>query len=743
MILNSPYITGSITVTGNSVFEGSITVLGGISGSSAVSASYALSASFAATATSASFASNTATATSASQAQNAVSASFASNAATATSASFASNAATATSASQAQNAVSSSFAANANLLDGKDSTEFAITGSNIFTGIQYNTDSSNPNGFGASASIYTDGGIRITKDAYVSGTMFVNNLTVFGTQSVNYVTSSQLNISTNIISVNTDTPSIRFGGLSVYDSGSTGLTGSMLWDSERDHWVYSNPSGSSYSGGMLMSGPRASSLGNEQGTLNNFVMKGQGGDHITSSQIIDDGTTVRIPGNLQVTGSLSGSSAVFSSTLSATNLTAEGSPALGGIVSIRQDATYLAKGNGYSSIASSPSAFDFYGYTGASTYKNFTFIFSGLTNNTRRDYTLPDGSGTLALTGDLINYVTLGTNQSISGAKTFSSPLTGSSATFSSSVTATAGTFNLNTTDGGFKVVGVNATPTNLAYLANNYFPKFYTRNHNYGITIFDQSEATAIQSADLVNGNNARALILNPYGGNVLIGTTTDAGYKLDVNGTGRFSGALTVNGTRPILTDGSGGNIFIQGESGGWAVQYGFRGNAGTNRGGFGALGGTNDLSYWFIGKAYNDNALSLDYSTGAATFSSSVTATSYNVGDSNQTITKQNTSDLQLNAAAGGSNILFRVAGDERMRITSSGTVQPGANGTQDLGTSSLRWATVFTSDLSMSNGIGDYTIVEGEEDLFLYNNKTNKVFKFLLAEVDPSIAPPKKS
>jgi hypothetical protein len=110
--------------------------------------------------------------------------------------------------------------------------------------------------------------------------------------------------------------------LAVYDSGSTGLTGSMLWDSERDHWVYSNPSGSSYSGGMLMSGPRASSLGNEQGTLNNFVMKGQGGDHITSSQIIDDGTTVRIPGNLQVTGSvvitsaLTGSSATFSSNVS-------------------------------------------------------------------------------------------------------------------------------------------------------------------------------------------------------------------------------------------------------------------------------------------------------------------------------------------------------------------------------------------------------------------------------------------
>ena len=83
------------------------------------------------------------------------------------------------------------------------------------------------------------------------------------------------------------------------------------------------------------------------------------------------------------------------------------------------------------------------------------------------------------------------------------------------------------------------------------------------------------------------------------------------------------------------------------------------------------------------------------------------------------------------------------NERIRITSGGTVQPGANGTQDLGTSSLRWATVFTSDLSLSNGIGDYTIVEGENDLFLYNNKQNKVYKFVIEEVDPSIATPKKS
>ena len=80
---------------------------------------------------------------------------------------------------------------------------------------------------------------------------------------------------------------------------------------------------------------------------------------------------------------------------------------------------------------------------------------------------------------------------------------------------------------------------------------------------------------------------------------------------------------------------------------------------------------------------------------------------------------------------------------MSIDNSGHVTPGANGTQNFGSASLRWNTIFTSDLSLSNGIGDYTIVEGEEDLFLYNNKKNKVYKFSLIEVDPQIATPKKS
>ncbi len=81
--------------------------------------------------------------------------------------------------------------------------------------------------------------------------------------------------------------------------------------------------------------------------------------------------------------------------------------------------------------------------------------------------------------------------------------------------------------------------------------------------------------------------------------------------------------------------------------------------------------------------------------------------------------------------------------RAQFLPTGHFAPGANNTFDLGTSSLRWRTVYTTDLELSNGIGDYTIVEGEEDLFIYNNKNGKTYKFLLQEVDKSVVPPKKA
>jgi hypothetical protein len=108
--------------------------------------------------------------------------------------------------------------------------------------------------------------------------------------------------------------------------------------------------------------------------------------------------------------------------------------------------------------------------------------------------------------------------------------------------------------------------------------------------------------------------------------------------------------------------------------------------------------------------------------------------------------------------GNMMLFKTSNDEKMRIDSSGnvgigTVSPAAkldvsgsifpsgNGFHDLGSDTKRWNTVYTSDLSLKNDFGDWTIVEGEDNLFLYNNKKGKTYKFNLTEVDASEVPPK--
>jgi hypothetical protein len=74
--------------------------------------------------------------------------------------------------------------------------------------------------------------------------------------------------------------------------------------------------------------------------------------------------------------------------------------------------------------------------------------------------------------------------------------------------------------------------------------------------------------------------------------------------------------------------------------------------------------------------------------------------------------------------------------------TGNVSPASSNTYDLGSSTARWRNIYTGDLHLANEYGNWTIVEGEDELFLYNNKKSKVYKFNLTEVDPATAPPKK-
>jgi len=77
-----------------------------------------------------------------------------------------------------------------------------------------------------------------------------------------------------------------------------------------------------------------------------------------------------------------------------------------------------------------------------------------------------------------------------------------------------------------------------------------------------------------------------------------------------------------------------------------------------------------------------------------------------------------------------------------VTATGILPDGDN-TRDLGSGLARWRNLYTGDLHLSNEggkgndvdktTGDWTIQEGEDDLYLFNNKSGKKYKFKLEEL----------
>ena len=78
-----------------------------------------------------------------------------------------------------------------------------------------------------------------------------------------------------------------------------------------------------------------------------------------------------------------------------------------------------------------------------------------------------------------------------------------------------------------------------------------------------------------------------------------------------------------------------------------------------------------------------------------------------------------------------------------LETSGNLIPGGDNSQDLGSTSKRWANVYTGDMHLNNtntggnevdgSEGHWTMQEGSDDLFLINRNTGKKYKFNLTEV----------
>ena len=136
----------------------------------------------------------------------------------------------------------------------------------------------------------------------------------------------------------------------------------------------------------------------------------------------------------------------------------------------------------------------------------------------------------------------------------------------------------------------------------------------------------------------------------------------------------------------------------------------------------------------KRSNTASNSDDY--GSILFQSSADNNNVSIGAARESA--ENDAYLFFSTASGGSLA-------ERLRITKDGHLLPPSSNSQDLGSVSKRWRDLYTQDLQLSNKSveggndvdgtwGDYTIQEGENDLFLINNRNGKKYKFNLTEVN---------
>jgi len=145
-------------------------------------------------------------------------------------------------------------------------------------------------------------------DVVITGSLTItNDLTVIGSASITFISQSTLNIGTNIVNVSTFSPSVRFGGLTVADSGSSPATsGSFLYDSQQDEFIFVHKGASAtVTSSVFLLGPETyNSVGSETYLTQNRIPKGVGNEHLNDSSISDNGSVVSINSSTEVTGSL-------------------------------------------------------------------------------------------------------------------------------------------------------------------------------------------------------------------------------------------------------------------------------------------------------------------------------------------------------------------------------------------------------------------------------------------------------
>jgi hypothetical protein len=160
----------------------------------------------------------------------------------------------------------------------------------------------------------------------ITGSLYISqDLVIGGSASIQTISSSRLDIGDNIIQLNVNNPSLRFGGIAIFDSGSEGGSGSFLYDSVHDEFVFVHKgNGTNVTSSHFVLGPETyDNLGNETYLTTNILPKGTGKEHLVDSNITDTGTLITLGSNTSVTGMLTANG--FTGSIAATNGVVSGS----------------------------------------------------------------------------------------------------------------------------------------------------------------------------------------------------------------------------------------------------------------------------------------------------------------------------------------------------------------------------------------------------------------------------------
>jgi len=268
-------------------------------------------------------------------------------------------------------------ASNALLLDGFDSQAFAFTssihpftasiaGTNAFTSsastrlnLIETITASNVSRLNSleekTGSLATTGSNTFIGTQTITGSLYITtDLIVQGSSSLQNITASAVSIGTNIVSLNTANPAVRYAGLSIGDSGSVGGSGSFLYDSVQDEMIFIHRgANTTVTSSVTLMGPQTfDNVGNETYPTSNIIQKGTGNEHLVDSCIFDNGTTICTKGNFIGTGTACfGSTTTIACNLIVGNTSTSSSITLTGASISGFNNGYIQWGNGNQTTA--------------------------------------------------------------------------------------------------------------------------------------------------------------------------------------------------------------------------------------------------------------------------------------------------------------------------------------------------------------------------------------------------------